>query len=133
MALGPETVAVNGERTNVPQAAAYFPHPYGPQTQGVPNVTPSYPPYLGGAPLNLAPGAESVGGYGTAGNNAQVTALANAHPWNLKVSPVWWAIIGLVVSLVALKAIHWRDTILEGEEALDFGPVGERAEAEAHA
>jgi hypothetical protein len=97
---------------------------------GVPNVSPSYPPYIGGGAMSMGAGAAThVGGYGTADNNAQVAAIANAHPWNLRVSPVLWAVVGLVVGLIALKSIHWREAILEGNEALNFGPAHERGEA----
>ena len=130
MSLGADTIVVNGNRTPVPTMASYMPQGYGPQTIGVPNITPAYPPYLGG-PTGTSPGAEGVGGYGTAGNNSMVANIANQHPWNAKVSPVWWAIIGLVVSLVFLKSIHWRETILEGREGIDLGPAHEEASAGA--
>ena len=130
MALGADTIVVNGERLSVPTSSSFMPQGYGPQTIGVPNVTPSAPPYLGG-PTTTAPGQEGVGGYGTAGNNSIVANVANQNPWNPKVSPVWWAIIGLIVSLIFLKAIHWRETILEGKEGLDFGPAHEEASAGA--
>lgn len=128
MSLGPESVAVNDQLLTTPTRAQYFPGAWGPQTSGVPQVSPSYPPFLGG-PTSAAPGAESVGGYGTAGNNATATAVAGAHPWNMRVSPTGWAVIGLVGSLLLLKGIHWRDTMLEGaEEHGGLGPFSERAE-----
>lgn len=128
MSLGADTVVVNGERVNIAPYAAYVPQGYGPQTVGVPNVTPSYPAYLGGT-TGTQPGAEGVGGYGTAGNNSMVAGIANAHPFNLRVSPVMWAIVGLAGGLILLKAIHWRETILEGNEGLDLGPAHESADA----
>lgn len=129
-ALGADSSVVNGQLVPTPTMAAYAPQGYGPQTMGVPNVAPAYPPYIG-APMSTAPGSESVGGYGTAGNNNMVTAMANAHPWNARVSPVPWAVAGLIVSLILLKAVHWRETILEGREGLDLGPAHESAEAGA--
>lgn len=128
--LGADSVVVNGQLVPTPTPAAYMPQGYGPQTMGVPNVAPAYPPYLG-APMSTAPGSEAVGGYGTAGNNAMGTAMANAHPWNPRVSAVPWAVGGLIVSLLLLKAVHWRETILEGREGLDLGPAHETAEVGA--
>lgn len=130
MTLGADSAVVNGQLVTLPSRYAYAPTPFGPQTVGVPQVTPSYPPYIGGAGTS-APGMENVGGYGTAGANSLATGIAAAHPWSFKLSPVWTAVLGLVVSLLLLKAIHWRETILEGEESARVGPVGERAEAEA--
>lgn len=130
MSTGADSVVINGQRVTVPSKVAYFPTGYGPQTIGVPQVTPSYPPYLGGT-TGAAPGNENVGGYGTAGNNAVATAIAGQNPYSFKVSPTWMAVGGLVLSLVLLKAIHWRETLIEGEESGHVGPLSERAEAAA--
>ena len=130
MTVGPDSVAINGQLLNVPPSAAWNPLSWGPQTRGVPNVSPAYPPFMGGG-MQTAPGSEAVGGYGTAGNNAMATQIAAAHPFNPRVSPVLWAVVGLVVSLILLKAVHWRETIIEGKEGLDLGPAHENAEAAA--
>jgi hypothetical protein len=130
LTIGADSAVVNGQLVTLPSSYAYNPQGWGPQTRGVPQVTPSYPPYVGGA-LQSAPGSESVGGYGTAGNNALATAIAGSAPWSFKMSPVIFATVGLVVSLVLLKAIHWRETMLEGDESARIGPVSERAEAAA--
>lgn len=124
MALGSDTGVVNGQRFTFPTLASYNPQSYGQQTTGVPQVSPTMPPYLGnGAPAGMG-GAEGVGGYGTAGNNAQVTAIAAANPYSLKVSPVWWAVGALVVGLTLLNAVHWRKTILEsGDVRAEAGPA----------
>lgn len=128
-ALGADTVAVNDQLLAFPSSAAYNPQGYAPQTVGVPQVTPSFPPYIGGAaPTSAAPGASSVGGYGTSENNSQAAAIANANPFNLRVSPVVWAVFGLVLSLVLLKAIHWRETL---QEAGAVGPFHEEADERA--
>ena len=129
MTVGADSAVVNGQLVTLPSRYAYMPTPFGPQTVGVPQVTPSYPPYVGGS--SSAPGVENVGGYGTAGANALATGIAAQNPWSPKLSPVWMAVVGLIVALVLLKAIHWRETILEGNESARVGPVGERAEAEA--
>lgn len=134
MSLGPSTLAENGSRFTVPTWAAYAPTGYGQQTVGVPNVSPTMPPFIGGSGTSAPAGSVSgVGGYGTAGNNTLTTSIANANAHNWKVSPVWWAIAILIVGLILLKTVHWRDTILEGGEHAKAGPLTERAEAEAGA
>lgn len=132
--LGADSQIVNSQLVDTPSISAYAPFGFGPQTVGVPNVSPSLPPYMTGSPLGTAGGSaggSSVGGYGTADNNAMVAGIANAHPWSLKVSPVLYAVVGLVVSLVLLKSIHWRETIIEGEERAHVGPAREEASAGA--
>lgn len=130
MSLGADTTVVNGQRFIAPTRDQWFPMGYGPQTTGVPQVSPSMPPFLGGSPTNNSM-IEGVGGYGTAGNNAVSTQIANAHPWNLKASPVIWAIVGLLLSIFLLRHVHWRDTMLEGaEEGARLGPVRENASEE---
>lgn len=131
MGLGSQSVVVNGQRVDTPSSFQFNPTQYGPQTSGVPQVSPTMPPYLGGAPVSASGAVEGVNGYGTAGNNLQATAIASAHPYSLKVSPVWWALGSLFVGLALLNAIHWRKTILEGSESAHAGPARESAEAAA--
>jgi len=129
MSLGADTGVVNGQRFAFPTRASYDPVQYGPQTTGVPQVSPTIPPFIGGTSAVTASGAaEGIGGYGTAGNNQQVTAIAAANPFNLKVSPLWWAIGLLLLSLLLLNGVHWRKTTLEGfEEHAHVGAVSESA------
>jgi len=127
--LGSQTIVTNGQRFDTPTLFQFAPASYGQQTTGVPNVSPQVPPFVGGGGMVGSSGVENIGGYGTAGNNAQVTAIASAHPYSLKVSPVWWAVILLLGSLILLKGIHWRETTLEGfEERGHAGPARESAE-----
>lgn len=112
MSLDHTTTVVNGNRFSVPAWSQWMPQGYGPQTTGVPQVTPSMPPYLGGSPTNNSM-LESVGGYGTAGNNAMAAQIAASSPWSPKNSPVLAAIVGLLLAIFLLKKVHWRDTILE--------------------
>lgn len=130
MSLGQGTQVVDGQRNLFPTGYAYAPTGYGPQTTGVPNVSPTMPPFIGaantGSGMGAAAGMEGVGGYGTATNNTLTTAIASANPHNWKVSPVWWAIVALVVGLVLLRAVHWRETTLEGFD--ERGHVGEARE-----
>jgi hypothetical protein len=120
MALGSDTGVVNGQRFTFPTWDSYSPTGFGPQTTGVPQVSPTMPPFIGasntGAGGGMAAGMEGVGGYGTAANNTLTTAVAGSNPHNWKVSPVWWAVIALIVGLVLLKGVHWRETTLEGFE-----------------
>jgi hypothetical protein len=127
MTTGADSYVVNGQLVTFPTTASYAPLSYGPQTNAVPNVTPAYPPYMGGT-TGATPGSESIGGYGTAGNNSVAASIANAHPFNLRVSPTWWAVGGLLLALVLLKAIHWRETL---EEEGGIGPVREEARESA--
>lgn len=135
MSLGSQTQVVDGQRNTFPTSFQYQPASYGPQTTGVPNVSPTMPPFISAANSQgggSAFGLEGVGGYGTAGNNSTVTAIAAANPWNPKASPLVWAIVFLIVGLVLLKGIHWRETTLEGfEEEAHLGPARERAEESA--
>jgi hypothetical protein len=135
MSLGQGTQVVDGQRNLFPTWAAFNPTGYGPQTTGVPQVSPTMPPFIGasntGAGMGMAAGMEGVGGYGTAANNTLATAIAGNNPHNYKVSPVWWAIIALVVGLVLLKGVHWRETTLEGFD--ERGHVGDAHEAASEA
>lgn len=131
MSLGSDTGVVNGQRFAFPTTASYNPMAYGPQTTGVPNVSPTMPPFIGGGngPTSGL-GFEGVGGYGTAGNNQFTTGIAQAHPFDARLSPVWWAVIGLLLALILLKGIHWRETTLAGfSERGEAGPFSEGGEA----
>lgn len=117
--LGSQTNVVDGQRFALPTSFQYAPSSYGQQTTAVPQVSPTMPPFIGGsngsgAGLGVN---EDVDGFGTAGNNALVTQIAADHPHNMKVSPVWWAVISLVVGLTLLRAVHWRKTVEGGVEA----------------
>lgn len=120
--LGAQTVLVNGTRFTQPNVYAYAPVGYGPQTTGVPSTVPQQPPAIGGA----------AGGTIGSGGVSAATAQAAANPHSLRWSPLWWAVIFLILSVLLLKGVHWRDTVLVGaEERAEAGPLRERAEAEA--
>lgn len=128
-ALGQGTVVVDGQRNTAPPMSAFVPQSFGQQTTGVPNVSPIVPPYAsavsgGGA----AQGFASVNGYGTAANNGLVTSIAAAHPYNLKVSPVLWAVAFLIGGVTLLQLVSWRETV---EEHASIGKAHESAEAGA--
>lgn len=131
MSLGSQTDVVNGQRFTMPTGLQYAPSQYGPQTTGVPQVSPTSPPFIGaanGAGSSIGAGMANVGGYGTADNNALATTVAANNPHNWKVSPVWWAVGSLIVGLTLLKAVHWRTLATEGGK---LGPLSESAHAEA--
>lgn len=131
--FGPQTGLVDGQRNVFPSHYQYAPQSYGPQTTGVPNVSPTMPPFIGAANSagsSLGAGMEGVGGYGTSGNNALVTQIAADNPHNLKVSPVWWAVAALLVGLVLLKGVHWR-SLEEGGEHVTLLGVKENASESA--
>lgn len=120
MSLGSQTSVINGQRFDQPTSYQWAPTQYGPQSTGVPQVSPTMPPFIGannGGGSSLGAGMEGVGGYGTAGNNALVTATAANNPFHMKVSPTLWAVIALVGGLVLLKAVHWRNLADEGVKA----------------
>jgi hypothetical protein len=131
--FGPNTQLVDGQRNTFPSSYAFSPAPMGPQTTGVPQVSPTLPPSISAGGSGFASGAgmagsENVDGYGTAGNNAHATSIAAAHPFNIKVSPLWWAIGSLIGGLVLLNTVHWRKTTLEGaEESAHLGGAHESA------
>jgi hypothetical protein len=134
MDLGSQTIVVNGQRFNQPTWSQYSPMGYGPQTTGVPQVSPTMPPYIGASNTGgaLGAGATNVGGYGTADNNSTVTAIAAANPFNARVSPLWWAIGLLILGLLLLNGVHWRKVTLGGaEEHAHVGSVEEHAGANA--
>lgn len=125
------TVAVNGQRFLTPTTFAFRPTGYGPQTTGVPMVTPSQPPFVGASPAAAPSSYAQVGGYGTADNNALVTQIAGENPWSLKHSPVLWAVGGLLLSLFLLRHVHWRDTLVEAHGGVGVAGHGASGSAEA--
>lgn len=131
--LNRETVALNGFRTTTPVADGYNPIGFGPQTVAIPAPPPTIPPMFGasGGATGSNQVPEHVGGYGTAGNNNMVAGAASANPWSFKLSPLPWAVIGLVVSLFLIAKIHWRRTVLEGKENLDVAGAREEGAAAA--
>jgi hypothetical protein len=128
------TAVVDGQRVLLPPLAAFAPANYGPQTTGVPNVSPTIPPVMGvgmvGGMANSSGGVgyQSVNGYGTADNNAAAAAAAGDQPFSLKSSPVLWAVGLLVFGLVALQAINWHETV---EASGKVGKEGARASESA--
>ena len=131
MALGPQTRVIDGQRFSGPTQTDYSPVGFGQLVQPQPISNVNFPPMVTGSPSGQSAMTESIGGYGTAGQNVIATAQAAANPWGFRESPLWWAIIGLVVSIVGLSVIHWRKTTLAGAgENLHVGRAREEGEAE---
>lgn len=123
--LGADSAVVNGQLVALPQSYQYNPQSYGPQTIGVPNISPAYPPFAGQSAMTNVPGTEAVGGYGTAGNNGSMTAAANQNPWSPRVSPLPWAIGALVIGLAGLHFFHWREVVDAGAGPFKGGEESE--------
>ena len=125
MPVGPNTLVVDGQRFSVPTQNAYNPVGYGQLVNLTPISQLNQPPMVGVGSGNSgagAMGADVVGGYGTAGNNALAAIKAHGNPWSLRESPVIWAVFLLLLGIAGLTAIHWRKTTLAG--------VGENAHVE---
>lgn len=129
--LGQGTFVVDGQRVTLPPAVAFTPPSYGQQTTGVPNVTPSIPPYMASAGTpGAGAGFAGVDGYGTAENNSMVTQIAGNNPHNWRVSPVWWAVGCLVGGVLLLHAVSFREAV---DEEGRIGKAHERASESAEA
>lgn len=120
MGLATGTAVVNGQRITAPTGDAYNPVGFGQLVQMQPVQNINVPPMVGGGTGGMGgavTGQDVVGGYGTSSLNSAAVLDANQNPWSLRASPVLWALGGLVLSLVLLKAVHWRKTTLGGIHA----------------
>lgn len=129
--LGADTVVVAGSRFSVPTKAAYNPYGFGQTVQPQPIQNVNFPPMVSGGGGSGANFGEDVGGYGTAGQNVAATQIANRQPFDIRNSPLWWAVIAAVIGLTGLILVHWRKTTLEGAESVKVGEAHEGAEAGA--
>jgi hypothetical protein len=102
MALGASTNVINGQFIGLPQGYQYAPQGYGPGTVTVPSSPPTVPPSIGGGSSTQLASASGLGQVGLYGSQAA------AHPWSLKVSPLPWAVLGLLFALVMLHLVHYR-------------------------
>lgn len=98
MALGPQTVVVNGQQFAVPSQTAYFPFNIGTTRPSANVVSAPYnvPPSV--APPGVAPAVSAPSG----------VAAKPANPWSFTSSPVIMAIIFLIIGLGGLHLIHWH-------------------------
>jgi hypothetical protein len=104
--LGYETEVVNGQMVNVAPAAAYDPLVFagaysGPAwpRQGVYDV----PPVMPSAATSV-----DAGDYGGMSNAYPTATDASGSPFSLKSSPLWWALGGLVASLLFLHYVVYK-------------------------
>lgn len=108
--LGYQTEVVNGQMVNVAPAAAYDPIIFGAAYTG-PNMWPrqgvyNVPPVLPSPALQADMAPSSFGGTGT---TALPTATSETgNPFHMKKSPVMWAIIFLIASLLMLHFVHFK-------------------------
>lgn len=131
--LGANTAVVDGQRVTLPPPSAFHVQSFGLQTQGVPVVSPTVPPIIGGTTAGVGSssggyGYNTVGDYGTADNNALAAQTAADHPFSLRHSPVLWAVGALVGGLAILQAVNWHETV---EESGSVGKTHERASESA--
>lgn len=131
--LGANTAVVDGQRVTLPPPAAWAPVTFGVQTSGVPVVSPTVPPVIGGTSAGVANSSgghayNSVGEYGTADNNAVQAQQAAAHPFSPRASAVPWALVFLVGGLALLQFVNWHETL---DESGSVGKVHERASESA--
>lgn len=132
MGLGPQTAVIDGNRVSVPTYNAFNPVGYSQSVQIQPVHALGTPPMAGAAGGTGVTGyPEGVGGYGTSGNNLLNAQVAGNNPWNLRVSPTPWAIIGLILAVFLMASVHWRKTVLEGDETLHVAGAHESANAGA--
>jgi len=130
--IGAQTVAIDGSRFSVPTVAAYNPVGFGQVTQPQPIQNVNFPPMLPGGATSGGGGSigESIGGYGTAGQNLAAAQMAGNSPFSLRRAPTVWTVLLLIIGLVMLSAVHWRKTTLGGaRENAHLGPASEGGEA----
>lgn len=102
----PVTDVVNGQLIPVSPAYAINPAAFGPApiSFDMYAAQPTVPPYAG----TPAPGMSAYGtGGGTDTANVTAAAAAESNPFNLRLSPLLWSLIFLVVGLAGLRLVHW--------------------------
>lgn len=100
-------VVVNGQLIGGIPGVSQFVSGFAPYSAVGPSGPLTIPPTVG--TTGLTTGTLT----GTADSNAQAVANARNNPFNPKFSPVVPAIIMLVVALLALHMVHFRETISE--------------------
>jgi hypothetical protein len=107
--LGYESQAVNGQLVNVAPKAGYDPIIFGSAyvgpaywpRQGVYNVPPVMP--SGSIQQSQAPGS-----FGYSGFSVPTATDETGSPFNFKKSPLWMALIFLIVGVLMIQHIHYR-------------------------
>lgn len=98
MAVGFGSAVVNGQLAPMMQGDFHNPVSYGPPLETVPASAPQIPPFWGSL-INTP---------NNTGAQAQGNSAAKADPFNLGVSPVVWAIIFVLISVLGLRFIHYH-------------------------
>lgn len=104
------TVVVNGQLIGAIPGPSQYVTGFAPASALGPSGPLTIPPTIGG-------GTTAGTLTGTADSNAQAVQNAKADPFNPKVSPVLPALLMLVIALVALHLVHFRETASESSAA----------------
>ena len=126
MVQGPSSNVINGQLIPLARGSQYAPQGFGPQTTTVPQMPPTVPPPISGGSTGTMASA--------AGNGSQTglhAMLIGNNPWNPKVSPLPWALAGLVIALLMLHFVHYRSSIIGVSEKGNAGPIKEAVGASA--
>jgi hypothetical protein len=110
--IGYGSDAINDQLVPVPPVAAYNPLVYGAMVDMWPAYgTYSTPPVLGASsPITGTADYSMPGQPEHGGSITMPTAVSpEGSPFSLKHSPLWWAIFGVVGSLLILHYVFWRD------------------------
>lgn len=109
MPLGYETAVVNGQMVNVAPQAGYDPLVFGPaytgpgmwMRQGVYNV----PPMM---PSGALQGAQTPSSYGWTSPTLPSATDGAGSPFSPTKSPLWVALLFLIVGILMLQHIHYK-------------------------
>lgn len=105
-AFGPNTQVINGQLVPLMSQDQWSPVAYGPipGRTGSPAPVPTLPPIVGGS---SGYGAPHIMGGGNTANDA-VAGMAGERPFDLRLSPLPWALGFLILGLLGLRWVHWR-------------------------
>jgi hypothetical protein len=106
------SVVVNGQLVGAVPGVSQYVLGFAPYSAVAPAGPLTIPPTVG--MMTPAGGGTLTG---TADSNSQAVANAKADPFNPRTSPVVPAIVGLVVAMWALHAIHFREAGKVSESA----------------
>jgi hypothetical protein len=110
MPYGYGSVGVNDQLVPVPVKAAYNPIDMGPAYTG-PSMWPrqgvyNLPPILPGPDLQATMAPQAWGQVTGEGTMGQEEPISPYHPTQ---SPLWWGLGALILGLIMLRYIHWRE------------------------
>ena len=102
-----DTWQVGGSRFALFSNYAFNPIGYGPTAEQIPYALPSVPPVYGQG--------SSFGG--DMGGQTQAAMLAAGAPLHPKYSPLPWVLGGILVAVLSLHWLHWKEKASVSEEA----------------